>query len=125
MRGREQRFGDRVVRAWKGSKRPPDIDPTIWNHFMSNKDKAEAIGKYEAQLQRERAELAAEAAERADAEAVRTRDLSGLGPPPGLAPQPVVESAAAPAAEPVGGEPPPGQAAEARCLNIAGCAFSR
>ena len=29
MRGRPQWFGDEYFRGWKGSKRPPDIHPTI------------------------------------------------------------------------------------------------
>ena len=97
MRGQAQRFGDRIVRAWKGSKRPPDIDPTIWNHFMSQKAKREAIKDYEDKLERERAELAAEEAARAPG----TGSMSAAPPtaheappPPGFEPDPPPDAVA-------------------------------
>ena len=113
MRGRPQWFGDEFVRGWKGSKRPPDIHPTIWNKFMGDKDKREAIKKYQQQLERERSEKAAEEAQREQSanqgvDPVPPDSAIDAGPPtpppPGLHREPPVDDAA-PATVSVGGPP--------------------
>ena len=47
----------RVVRPWKGSKRPPGIDPDVWARFYITREKAQFSKQYDDWLAARRAEL--------------------------------------------------------------------
>ena len=49
--GEEDVFGRRV-RKYKGSSRPPGIDPTVWSRMYTPKEKKKAIEEYLASLER-------------------------------------------------------------------------